>query len=778
MAFGPRRGVIIEIDNGVSPLSDEEVRYLKDFDALYRCLVSAVFNYCPRSGHPGGSVSSGRFVASLLFRTMAYDIGNPERMDADLISYGAGHKALGLYAMWALRDEVARVVNGNLLPSDQRLRLRMEDLLGFRRNPVTTSPRFVEFGCKTLDGHPTPATPFLRLSTGASGVGTASSIGLAFGAADHFGDAAPKVHIIEGEGGMTPGRVAESMAAAGTSCLGNAIMHIDWNQASIDSDAVCRDGDTPGDYVQWDPAEFAYLHDWNVIRVDDGFDFQKIAAAQDAAMGLENGQPTAIVYRTVKGWRYGIEGRKSHGAGHALCSEPFQETLSPLREWLDEPNLPTCRPENSSCTLDQTGDKMEDCYWQTLQAFRRTLEGPCKEMAVFFSRTLQNAKERLESLNRKPHRSASDVERVYALANEITGVPEEMSLVPGTDATLRGELGRSLSWFNSRSGGAFLAGSADLMGSTSTNKLAEGFDEGLWNRLSNPGSRLLSAGGICEDGLSGILSGVSSFGAHIGVGSSYGAFMAPLGHISARLHAIGCQSHRETVPNSPYKPFFLVCAHASLKTGEDGPTHADPQALQLLQGNFPKGTAITLTPWDPAELFPLVTEALVKRPAVIAPFVTRPGETVLDRGALGLPPVTAAKKGVYPLRYHQDAHVTVVLQGSAATYAFLQDALPTLDTEGVQVNAFYVASEELFDLLPSTEQEEIFPASLREEAFGITDFTFPTLYRWVSSERGRLASLYPFKGEVFLGSGQGHRVVEQAGLDGAAQVRAIHAYLE
>jgi len=31
----------------------------------------------------------------------------------------------------------------------------------------------------------------------------------------------------------------------------------------------------------------------------------------------------------------------------------------------------------------------------------------------------------------------------------------------------------------------------------------------------------------------------------------------------------------------------LVCAHAGLKTGEDGPTHADPQPLQLLQENFP-----------------------------------------------------------------------------------------------------------------------------------------------------------------------------------------------
>ena len=32
--------------------------------------------------------------------------------------------------------------------------------------------------------------------------------------------------------------------------------------------------------------------------------------------------------------------------------------------------------------------------------------------------------------------------------------------------------------------------------------------------------------------------------------------------------------------------------------------NADPQALQLLQENFPRGIAITLTPWEPQELWP------------------------------------------------------------------------------------------------------------------------------------------------------------------------------
>ena len=42
-----------------------------------------MFNYAPLSGHPGGSISSGRFVSRLLFDVMDYDLAHPGRPDAD-----------------------------------------------------------------------------------------------------------------------------------------------------------------------------------------------------------------------------------------------------------------------------------------------------------------------------------------------------------------------------------------------------------------------------------------------------------------------------------------------------------------------------------------------------------------------------------------------------------------------------------------------------------------------------------------------------------------------
>jgi len=287
--------------------------------------------------------------------------------------------------------------------------------------------------------------------------------------------------------------------------------------------------------------------------------------------------------------------------------------------------------------MDQDGPAVrEACFYDALLLLRKAVEDD-KPTAEAMAARIDAARKRLDASSRAARDGAPRVDAVYELA--ASAPPADLALKPGTVTTLRGELGRALQHYNKASSGALLVGAADLLGSTSVNTVAAGFGDGFWNASKNPGSRTLSIGGICEDAMAGILSGLSTFGRHIGAGSSYGAFLAPLGHIAARLHAIGAQAK---APHGPWSPFLLVCAHAGLKTGEDGPTHADPQPLQLLQENFPRGTMVTLTPWDPAEIWTLLAAAFRRRPAVIAPFVTRPNETVLDRAALGLAPAGAA----------------------------------------------------------------------------------------------------------------------------------------
>lgn len=774
--FGAHRGQWIDIgENTPLPLSVQEVEAFETLDMIYRSLCAMMYNYVPMSGHPGGSISSGRFVSALLFDAMDYDFSDPLNEKADIISYAAGHKALGLYSMWALRNEIVRLGAPSLLPADINLQLRVEDLLGFRRNPAGPAPLARSLQSKALDGHPTPATPFVRLATGASGVGLASSIGLAFAAADCYPDDTPRVHIVEGEGGLTPGRVAEALAAAGTASLGNVIVHLDWNQASIDSEHVTREGVTPGDYVQWTPCELFYLNDWNVIYVPDGTSFQQIVAAQRHALSLGNAQPTAIVYRTTKGWRYGVEGRASHGAGHRLCAQGFYEAMAPLVA-KSPVGLPLCDPANPRCGGGSSSEVVERCFWDALSAVGLVLDAN-RQLVDRIAERVAAARERLHKRNRRRAKKSPDVRRVFSLAKS-TATPPSLALAPGASTTLRGQLGKVLGYLNRESGGALFISAADLLGSTSLNEAAAGFAPGYFNTRSNPDSRTLSIGGICEDAMSGVLSGISTFGHHIGVGSSYAAFIAPLGHIAARLHAIGNQA-RQALDPGRYRPFILVCAHAGLKTGEDGPTHADPQPLQLLQENFPRGAMITLTPWDPQEIWPLMAAALRSSPAIIAPFVSRPSETVPDRKALGLAPASDSARGVYKLRSANGrSEGSIVLQESGVAYAFVEQTLPLLATKGIDLDVYYVASAELFDLLSQVERDKIFPESVAMHAMGLTGFTLPTMYRWIRSDLGRSVTLHPFSHGRYPGSGPGARVIAEAGLDGDGQLAAIVKYVE
>ncbi|MCX7958864.1 MAG: hypothetical protein N3B13_07435, partial [Deltaproteobacteria bacterium] len=581
LGFTERRGKYYDVSDILqsgNPLSEEEKNLFERLDIIYRTLCAVMYNYVPMSGHPGGSISSGRFVSSIVYNLLDFDIKDPLREDQDIIVYAAGHKALGLYAMWALRNEIMRAFAPLELPQE-KYQLRFEDLLGFRRNPTNTLPLFRKFQSKALDGHPTPATPFVKLATGASGVGVPAAFGYALGALDYFRENPPKVHIVEGEGGMTPGRVSEALAAASASRIYNAFLHIDFNQASIDSNRVCRDGNQKGDYVQWNPQELCYVNDFNVIYVDDGKDFNKILAAQLFAMQLQNKMPTAIVYRTIKGWKYGIEGKASHGAGHKFCSEGYYTACKDFQD--------TYRTMVPKCEIEPTPEKIEELYYETLMSIRKAIESD-SSLKLFADKIIE-ARKRLNTASRKPRNNKPNVDIVYSSAEiRAEEIPSELKLTPDTTTTIRAALGDTLNYLNIKTGGAFVAAAADLLGSTSVSNVNRGFAEGFFDSVENPDCRLLSIGGICEDAMGAMMSGISAFGKHIPASSSYGAFIAAMEHTAARLYGIGQQNRTEHF-GGEYNPWILVNAHAGLKTGEDGPTHADPQCLQLLQENFPRG---------------------------------------------------------------------------------------------------------------------------------------------------------------------------------------------
>ncbi|MBP5429972.1 MAG: hypothetical protein J6Y25_03705 [Elusimicrobiaceae bacterium] len=765
-----KRAVYIDVAEYVNQpaykLDLNEAAVLERLDVIYRALVAILYNFVPTSGHPGGSISSGRFVSHLLYKNLAYNFSDPLDDRADIVSYAAGHKALGLYALWALRNECARIGAPELLPASEAYQLRLEDLLGFRHNAAQHTPLFTKFHSKTLGGHPEPSTPFVRTSTGASGVGVASAVGLALAAADAYGTNCPQVHVVEGEGGLTAGRVSEALSMAATAQLKNIVFHIDWNQASIETERVTAANNQPGDYVQWTPAELFYMHDCNVIEVANGLDFAQIYAAQKLAAQINNQQPTAIIYHTVKGWKYGLEGKAAHGSGHKFCSEEFYKALAEFEQ--------TFQTQFPRFEGDKTPENIEKCYWESLLVIRRVLEQDA-QISQFAVSALRKAAQKLAQANRVVRESLGDVQQLYHLDPSLP--PADFTFEVGKSYTTRGILGKVLASLNQQTNGTLLVGSADLYGSTGAGTASDGFAPGYFNMISNPLSRRLSAGGICEDGMAAVCSGISSFGRHIAISSSYGAFLA-FEHVAARLHAIGVQSARQI----GLKPNTLVLfnGHASLPTGEDGPTHADPQSLQLVQDNFPQGSCITATPLEVDEIWPLVTYALAKRPAVFAPFVIRPSAAFMDRKSLQTDPATAAVKGVYYLHRAKDSQAgTVFVQGAGIGRIVVEKVLPEiLADKAPDVNILYVTSRELFELLPQEEQDQLVPPQWMQKAMGLTDFTLPTLDCWLHSQAGRKHSLYPHKKGRFLGSAAGPKIYEEAGMDGASVLAAIRTYAD
>ena len=289
--------------------------------------------------------------------------------------------------------------------------------------------------------------------------------------------------------------------------------------------------------MQWNPITLCAVHDWNVIFVPDGRDHRQILAAQRLSAMKLNEQPTAIVYRTVKGWHYGIEGRKSHGAGHKFCSPEFYASLDEFGKAFG-----TAMPK-PSCVEADDHESLEAALWEMLTQIRGVLQKNTEIIAQFAAVNLAAAKTRLAARKRTPRADAPKIEPVFDAEGPFraSATPAELALAPGKSTTLRGALGDAIGHLNKATSGGFLGSAADLYGSTSLSNIGAGFPGGFYNAITNRGSRLLAAGGICEDAMGGIAGGLAAYGHHVGVTSSYGAFLAALEHVPARLHAIGQQ---------------------------------------------------------------------------------------------------------------------------------------------------------------------------------------------------------------------------------------------
>src|SRR5215216_7397589 len=215
-----------------------------------------------KSGHPTSSMSAADLIAVLMSKYLHYDFDNPENPENDHLIFSKGHASPLLYSLYKAAGAI----------SD-------EELLSYR-----------EFGSR-LQGHPTPAIPWVDVATGSLGQGLPLGVGVAL--AGKYLDKLPyRVWVLCGDSEMAEGSMWEAFQHASFYKLDNLIAILDMNRLGQTRETM--DG-WHGDHY----AARAQAFGWHTIQVD-GHDPEEVDRAYAEALDQEDG-PTLVIAKTKKG---------------------------------------------------------------------------------------------------------------------------------------------------------------------------------------------------------------------------------------------------------------------------------------------------------------------------------------------------------------------------------------------------------------------------------------------------------------------------------------------
>lgn len=269
------------------------------------------------SGHPTSSLSAADLMAVLLVKHLRYDWGQPDLPTNDHLIFSKGHASPLLYAMF----RAAGVISEDELVKQYR-----------------------QFGSR-LQGHPTPALPWVDVATGSLGQGIADAVGL--GLAGKYLDQLPyHLWTLCGDSEMAEGSVWESLDKASYYQLGNYTVIVDVN----------RLGQRGPTALQWDLAAYARrIEAFGCRPIEiDGHDIAAIDEAMAQARSGED-QPTVILAKTRKGAGVADVEDKEDWHGRALPEDMAQRAIAALGGPSDV-HVTTLRPEPGAPAITPVPD--------------------------------------------------------------------------------------------------------------------------------------------------------------------------------------------------------------------------------------------------------------------------------------------------------------------------------------------------------------------------------------------------------------------------------------
>jgi transketolase len=214
------------------------------------------------SGHPTSAMSAADLIAVLAEKYLRYDFARAEQPNNDHLIFSKGHASPLLYALYKAAGAIG---------DDELLSLRR---LGSR-----------------LEGHPSPALPWVDIATGSLGFGLPVGVGIAL-AAKTIDPRPYRVWVLAGDSEMAEGSVWEAFEHAAHWGLDNLTVVVDVNRLG-------QSGETMHGWHVMSYAERACAFGWQALPID-GHDLDAIDEAYAEAIRAE-GRPTVIVAQTRKG---------------------------------------------------------------------------------------------------------------------------------------------------------------------------------------------------------------------------------------------------------------------------------------------------------------------------------------------------------------------------------------------------------------------------------------------------------------------------------------------
>jgi transketolase len=238
------------------------------------------------SGHPTSSMSAADLAAVLLAAHFRYEFEEPKSPANDRLIFSKGHASPLVYGLFRAAGALS------------------EEEFGTYR----------QFGSR-LEGHPTPALPWVDVATGSLGQGL--PIGVGMGIAGKRLDRLPfRVWVICGDSEMAEGSMWEAAEHA-------AFYELDNLTAIIDVNRLGQRGETMHGWDLDSYSDRLRAFGWHTIEID-GHDVEQIDAAYKEAEST-TGRPTAVVARTLKGKGYSKVEDQNGWHGKAIAEEAIQE---------------------------------------------------------------------------------------------------------------------------------------------------------------------------------------------------------------------------------------------------------------------------------------------------------------------------------------------------------------------------------------------------------------------------------------------------------------------